>query len=51
MQLVEAFKQQRRRLWLGFVLFLLTVVSGIALLAISGWFITAAALTGIATAC
>lgn len=50
MRLVDAFKQQRRRLWLGFVLYLLTVVSGIALLAISGWFITAAALTGIATA-
>lgn len=46
----EGFKRYRRSLLLGFVFFLLTVLSGIALLALSGWFITAAALTGLATA-
>ncbi|MBZ9556930.1 MULTISPECIES: thiol reductant ABC exporter subunit CydC [unclassified Modicisalibacter] len=38
--------RRRRRLWLGAALMLLTAVSGIGLLALSGWFITATALTG-----
>lgn len=39
--------QQRRRLWIGAALMLLTVASAIGLLAVSGWFITATALTGL----
>lgn len=38
--------RRRRRLWLGALLMLLTAASGIGLLALSGWFITATALTG-----
>ncbi|TGG94194.1 thiol reductant ABC exporter subunit CydC [Natronospirillum operosum] len=39
--------QQQRRLWIGAALMLLTVASAIGLLAVSGWFITATALTGL----
>lgn len=38
---------RRRRLWLGAGLMLLTVLSAIGLLALSGWFITATAITGV----
>ena len=37
---------RRRRLWKGAGLMLLTVVAAIGLLALSGWFITATAITG-----
>lgn len=40
----------RGRLWLGAGLATLTVLAGIALLGVSGWFITATALAGLATA-
>lgn len=43
-------RQQRRRLWLGGILAFSTVFSAMALLGLSGWFITATALTGIALA-
>ncbi|WP_163648816.1 thiol reductant ABC exporter subunit CydC [Modicisalibacter sp. 'Wilcox'] len=38
--------RRRRRLWLGGALMLLTAAAGIGLLALSGWFITATAVTG-----
>ncbi len=38
--------RRRRRLWLGAGLMLMTVVAAIGLLALSGWFITATAVTG-----
>lgn len=42
--------QRRRRLAVGVLLLALTLFSAIALLALSGWFITASALTGLALA-
>lgn len=39
--------QQRRRLWVGIGLMVMTVGSAVGLLALSGWFITATALTGL----
>ncbi|MDH2289939.1 thiol reductant ABC exporter subunit CydC [Cobetia sp. 10Alg 146] len=42
--------QYRRRLILGVVLMMLTACSALGLLAVSGWFITASALTGAALA-
>ncbi|MDC0664321.1 thiol reductant ABC exporter subunit CydC [Marinobacter sp. SS21] len=39
--------QRRRRLLLGALLMFLTLVSGLGLLALSGWFITATAVTGL----
>lgn len=45
----RGFRQQRKRLILGFVLLSLTALAGIGLLALSGWFITATALVGFAT--
>ncbi len=42
--------QRRRRLAVGVLLLALTLFSAIALLALSGWFITASALTGMALA-
>lgn len=39
--------QRRKRLWLGVLLMFLTFASVTGLLALSGWFITATALTGI----
>lgn len=38
--------RRQRRLWLGALLMLLTVAAAIGLLALSGWFITATAITG-----
>ncbi|MGM0782892.1 MAG: thiol reductant ABC exporter subunit CydC [Pseudomonadota bacterium] len=40
--------QRRRRLWIGAGLLGLTLMAAIGLLALSGWFITASALTGMA---
>ena len=40
----RAFNAHRWQWWLGFKLALLTVVCGIGLLALSGWFITASAI-------
>lgn len=37
----------KRRLWLGGILMFTTLAAGIGLLALSGWFITATALTGL----
>ncbi|MCH8500435.1 MAG: ATP-binding cassette domain-containing protein [Aliidiomarina sp.] len=45
----RGFRQQRKRLLLGFILLSLTALAGIGLLALSGWFITATALAGLAT--
>lgn len=45
----RGFRQQRKRLLLGFVLLSITALAGIGLLALSGWFITATALAGLAT--
>lgn len=39
--------EQRRRLWLGGLLMFATLIAGIGLLGLSGWFITATALTGL----
>ncbi|MCH8552131.1 MAG: thiol reductant ABC exporter subunit CydC [Natronospirillum sp.] len=39
--------QQRRRLWVGILLMAMTVGSAVGLLTVSGWFITATALTGL----
>lgn len=39
--------QQRHRLWFGGLLMLATLAAGIGLLGLSGWFITATALTGL----
>ncbi|MEQ1529150.1 MAG: thiol reductant ABC exporter subunit CydC [Methylococcales bacterium] len=41
---------QRGRLWLGVVLSLLTTLASIALLTLSGWFITASAIAGLGDA-
>lgn len=38
--------RRRRRLWLGALLMLATIAAAIGLLALSGWFITATAITG-----
>ncbi|ALM52734.1 thiol reductant ABC exporter subunit CydC [Halomonas huangheensis] len=43
---VRLHAQRRRRLLLGMLLMLLTALSALGLLAVSGWFITASALTG-----
>lgn len=42
------YKSQQKRLFLGVFWALLTAISGVSLLMLSGWFITATALTGIA---
>lgn len=42
--------RHRRRLWLGGLLMFATLATGIGLLALSGWFITATALTGLLVA-
>ena len=42
------YQSQKKRLFLGVFWALLTVISGVSLLMVSGWFITATALTGIA---
>lgn len=42
------YQNQKKRLFLGVFWALLTVISGVSLLMVSGWFITATALTGIA---
>ncbi|WP_346798406.1 thiol reductant ABC exporter subunit CydC [Halomonas sp. Bachu 37] len=42
--------RRRKRLWLGSLLIGVTLVSAIGLLALSGWFITSAALTGLVIA-
>ncbi|WP_198677064.1 amino acid ABC transporter ATP-binding/permease protein [Aliidiomarina iranensis] len=46
----KGLKQERKRLLLGFACMFVTAAAGVGLLALSGWFITASALTGIATA-
>ncbi len=43
-------REKRLALWLGFLLAALTALAGVALLSISGWFITATALAGLTTA-
>ncbi|WP_309545866.1 hypothetical protein [Paracoccus thiocyanatus] len=40
----------RRKLWAGAALAAVTMLSGIALLGLSGWFITATAIAGLTTA-
>ena len=47
---IEVHASFRRRLVLGVVLMVLTALSALGLLAVSGWFITASALTGAALA-
>ncbi|WP_442489896.1 thiol reductant ABC exporter subunit CydC [Halomonas litopenaei] len=47
---IEVHAAFRRRLVLGVVLMVLTALSALGLLAVSGWFITASALTGAALA-
>ncbi|WP_166260080.1 thiol reductant ABC exporter subunit CydC [Marinobacter salicampi] len=42
--------QRRGRLWVGALLIALTIIAGLGLLALSGWFITASAVTGLAFA-
>ena len=44
------YRDFRRRFVLGALLVWVTLLAGIALLGLSGWFITASALTGIALA-
>ncbi|MCP1363614.1 thiol reductant ABC exporter subunit CydC, partial [Halomonas sp. BBD45] len=44
---MKVLGRRRRRLWLGGLLILLTVAAAIGLLALSGWFITATAVTGL----
>lgn len=46
----KGLQQERKRLLLGFACMLVTAAAGVALLTLSGWFITASALTGLATA-
>lgn len=43
----ELLAQQRRPLWLGLLLAVLTALMGVGLLGLSGWFITAAGLAGL----
>lgn len=44
------FQEKRGKLWLGMFLASVTVLCGILLLGLSGWFITATAIAGLATA-
>lgn len=44
------FGQQRLRLWLGMALAALTLLGGLALLGVAGWFITASAIAGVSAA-
>lgn len=44
---IQLLLQRRKRLLVGVLLMALTAIAGIALLALSGWFITASALTGL----
>ncbi|MDX1755035.1 MAG: ATP-binding cassette domain-containing protein [Marinobacter sp.] len=44
---LQLILKQRRRLFVGALLLLLTLLSGLGLLALSGWFITATAVTGL----
>lgn len=44
------FREKRGKLWLGMMLATITVLSGILLLGLSGWFITATALAGLSLA-
>jgi ATP-binding cassette subfamily C protein CydC len=44
---LKVLGRRQRRLWLGSLLMLLTVIAAIGLLALSGWFITATAITGV----
>ncbi|WP_405279308.1 thiol reductant ABC exporter subunit CydC [Cobetia sp. Ld8] len=46
----QVHERYRRRLLLGVVLMMMTALSALGLLAVSGWFITASALTGAALA-
>ena len=47
---LELLQPYRIRLWLGAVLLLLTLVSAVSLLGLSGWFITATGMTALAWA-
>lgn len=44
------FSEKRGKLWAGMLLAAITVLCGILLLGLSGWFITATAIAGLATA-
>ncbi|MGS2742141.1 thiol reductant ABC exporter subunit CydC [Halomonas sp. LS-001] len=44
---LSALSRRRARLWLGALLMLLTLLSALGLLAVSGWFITATGITGL----
>jgi ATP-binding cassette subfamily C protein CydC len=44
------FAQQRLRLWLGMLMAALTLLGGLALLGVAGWFITASAIAGLSAA-
>ena len=44
---LAALNRRRRRLWLGGFIMLLTLMSALGLLAVSGWFITATGITGL----
>ncbi|MGY4879061.1 thiol reductant ABC exporter subunit CydC [Vreelandella aquamarina] len=44
---LNALSRRRSRLWLGALLMLLTLLSALGLLAVSGWFITATGITGL----
>ena len=44
------FREKRGKLWAGMLLAAVTVLCGILLLGLSGWFITATAIAGLATA-
>ncbi|MFO7909386.1 MAG: thiol reductant ABC exporter subunit CydC [Halomonas sp.] len=44
---LAALNRRRKRLWLGGFIMLLTLLSALGLLAVSGWFITATGMTGL----